>query len=100
MWDNADEVRTLADLRAFIHRELCERENLLADQFKLTEMQLRRRDRACGLQFSLHGPRSVRLGAIWASDHNMVYFYDAQGVRYAKTRLRNRLIPADHQSAA
>jgi len=100
MRDVIDDVRTLEDLRAFIHKELCERENLLADQFTMTEMQLRRRDRTCGLQFSLHGPRSVRLGAIWASDHNMVYFYDAQGVRYAKVRLKNRLFPGEQTSAA
>jgi hypothetical protein len=54
-------------------------------------MRLTRRSRACGLQFSLHGPRNVRLGAIWASDHNVVYLYDAQGVRYEKIRLRQRL---------
>ena len=100
MWNDAEEVRTLNDLRAFIHHELCEHESLLADQFTMTEMQLTRRGRECGLQFSLHGPRSVRLGAIWASDHNLVYFYDAQGVRYSKVRLRNRLIPAEQQSAA
>jgi len=85
-------VHTLDELRAFIHRRLCEKENLLADQFTMTEMQLQRRSRDCGLQFSLHGPRNVRLGAIWASDHNAVYFYDAQGVRYEKVRLKHRLL--------
>ncbi len=50
-----------------------------------TEMQLKRRGRGCGLQFSIHGPRSIRLGAIWAADHNMIFFYDARGVRYRKT---------------
>ncbi len=100
MAEHSDDVRTLDDLRAYIHRELCERENLLADQFKMSEMSLRRRGRDCGLQFSLHGPRSVRLGAIWASDHNYVYFYDAQGVRYAKVRLRNRLLPSEPQHSA
>ena len=46
-----------------------------------------------GLQFSLHGPRSVRLGAIWAADQNMIYFYDTRGNRYMKLRLRHRLLP-------
>lgn len=86
-----DRVRTLDDLRAFIHRRLCEKENLLADQFGLSEMQLFRRGRACGLQFSLNGPRNVRLGAIWTSDHNTIYLYDAQGNRYEKLRLKHRL---------
>ncbi len=93
MCESVDEIRSLDDLRAFIHRTLCEKENLLADQFTMTQMQLARRSRHCGLQFSLHGPHSVRLGAIWATDHNMIYFYDAHGVRYRKVRLRHRLLP-------
>lgn len=95
MCETLDVIRSLDDLRAYIHRTLCEKENLVADQFSMTEMQLTRRSRNCGLQFSLHGPRSVRLGAIWASDHNTIYFYDAQGVRYHKVRLPRRLLPAE-----
>ncbi len=93
MHDTLEEIRSLDDLRAFIHHTLCEKENLLADQFQMTEMQLTRRGRSCGLQFSLDGPRSVRLGAIWVSDQNLIYFYDAQGVRFQKARLRQRLLP-------
>lgn len=93
MHDTVDEIRSIDDLKSFIHRTLCDKENLLADQFTMTEMQLNRRGRDCGLQFSLHGPRSVRLGAIWASDQNTIYFYDACGVRYRKVRLKQRLLP-------
>lgn len=93
MCESLDEICTLADLRLYIHQTLCEKENLLSDQFAMSEMKLLRRGRDCGLQFSLQGPRSVRLGAIWAADHNMIYFYDAQGERYAKVRLRHRLLP-------
>ncbi len=100
MTDTLDEIRTLDDLRLFIHQTLCEKENLLADQFAMSEMQLTRRGRDCGLQFSLQGPRSVRLGAIWAADHNLIYFYDAQGERYAKIRLRHRLLPEEQSCKA
>ncbi|GAB4149652.1 MAG: hypothetical protein Tsb009_24020 [Planctomycetaceae bacterium] len=86
-----EDIYSLDDLRSYIHQELCRKENLLPDQFTMTEMTLLRRNRECGLQFSLHGPRSVRLGAIWASDHNEIYLYDTQGCRYAKIRLRRRL---------
>lgn len=89
-----DDVRSLDDLRAYIHARLCEKENLLAEEFAMTEMRLTRRGRDCGLQFSLHGPRQVRLGAIWASDHNLIYLYDAQGNRYDKLRVKHRLRPA------
>ena len=100
MHDTAADIRSLKDLRAYIHRTLCEKENLLEDQFQMTEMELTRRSRKCGLQFSLHGPRSVRLGAIWASDHNAIYFYDAQGKRYTKVRLRYRLHPCETEQSA
>ena len=86
-----DEVRSLDDLRTFIHDKLCEKENLLQELFTTTESPLTRRGRLCGLQFSLYGPRSIRLGAIWDSDHNTIYYYDTQGVRYSKLRLTHRL---------
>ena len=96
-----DEVRSLDDLRTFIHDKLCEKENLLAELFTTTECPLTRRGRICGLQFSLFGPRSLRLGAIWDSDHNTIYYYDTQGVRYCKIRLKHRLttVNADRQVA-
>jgi len=93
MFECVDEIRCLDDLRNFIHHKLCECENLVLEQFSMSEMQLTRRGRDCGLQFSLQGPRSVRLGAIWASDHNIIYFYDARGIRYLKVKLRQRLLP-------
>ena len=99
MYASIDTIRTLDQLRAYIHHTLCQKENLLPDQFTMSEMQLTRRGRACGLQFSLHGPRSVRLGAIWAADHNDLYFYDARGERYRKERLRQRLLPAESEAA-
>ncbi len=93
MFEWIDGIRCLDDLREFIHLKLCECENLVREQFTMTEMQLTRRGRDCGLQFCLQGPRSVRLGAIWASDHNIIYFYDARGTRYLKVKLRQRLLP-------
>ena len=84
-------VRSLDDLREFIHAVLCQKENLVPDQFRMRETGLVVRGRSCGLQFSLRGPRSVRLGAIWAADHNVLYFYDARGQRYLKLRLKQRI---------
>jgi hypothetical protein len=93
MIDSLDAVRTLQDLRSYVHHVLCRKENLVAEQFTMREMQLVRRGRMCGLQFSIYGPRCVRLGAVWASDHNQLYFYDAQGNRFGKECLRQRLLP-------
>ncbi|MCA9006601.1 MAG: hypothetical protein KDA70_15115 [Planctomycetaceae bacterium] len=96
---SVDNIQSLNELRQFIHKTLCEKENLLEEQFSMSEMSLIRRGRSCGLQFSINGPRSVRLGAIWASDSNMIYFYDARGERYAKVHLPNRIFIADEEAA-
>jgi len=95
-----NDVHTLDDLRQFIQQTLCEKENLLADQFTMTEVRLTRQNEPCGLQFSLRGPRNVRLGAIWAADRNVVYLYDARGTRYAKLRLTDRLALQEQARAA
>ncbi len=87
-----DAIRSLDDLRAFVHRTLCNHENLLTDQFGITATRLKKDGQICGLQFCLNGPRSIRLGAIWAADHNTVYFYDARGLRFLKLRLPQRLV--------
>lgn len=104
MCDLANAIRTLDDLRVFVHKTLCEKENLLRDQFEMTEMTLIRRGRECGIQFSLQGPRSVRLGAIWASDQNTIFFYDTRGQRYLKVSLKHRVLadvdePAERPAA-
>ena len=94
MSDGVCSVRTVQELRSFVHRTLCDKENLIYEQFEMSESAMVRRGRACGLQFHLQGPRSVRLGAIWNSDHNVVYFYDAVGQRYLKLRLECALQPS------
>lgn len=92
MIDAPTDLLTFDDLRSYVHRTLCEKENLLGELFKMDETPLVKRGRRCGLQFLLRGPRNVRLGAIWAADHNQIYFYDARGERYLKVKLKNRLI--------
>lgn len=87
---DVDAIRSLDDLRAFVHTVLCDRENILADQFSLREVPLKRGVVSCGLEFRLQGPRSIRLGAIWNSDHNTVYFYDTRGERFLKLQLTQR----------
>lgn len=82
---------SLDELREYIHRTLCRRENLLPDQSPLGELPLTRSGASCGIQFILQGPRAVRLSAIWASDLNIVYFYDTRGERFMKVPLRYRL---------
>ena len=86
-----EQVHCLEDLRTFIHNTLCDRENILQEQFPLQELALTKAGRPCGWQFAVQGPRSVRLQAIWDADHNLLYFYDARGNRFLKLRLPQRL---------
>jgi hypothetical protein len=91
MTETLEAIRNLDDLRAFVHKTLCDRENILQDQFGLNETALIRGGSDCGRHFWVQGPRSVRLEAIWETDRNTVYFYDARGVRYLKIQLLQRL---------
>lgn len=96
MINSIEEVRTLNDLRNYIHLSLCARENLLPDQSGILESRLVKRGEECGRQFTVHGPRSVKLGAIWTSEHNEIFFYGTNGERFMKITLPQRLcIPKD-----
>jgi hypothetical protein len=87
MTETCETIDSVAGLRSFIHATLCARENLLADQFSMLETPLVVCGAPCGLQFMIKGPRSVRLSAVWASDANVIYFYDARGERFLKVRV-------------
>ncbi len=84
-------VRSMSDLRRYVHETLCGHENLLPDQYEMQEVPLTRMGERCGLQFVLRGPRNVRLGAVWASDRNQIFFYDARGERFRKEQLAEPL---------
>lgn len=100
MHATVDDIRTLDDLRRYIHQTLCAKENLVADEFAISEVRLTRGGELCGLQFCVRGPRSVRLAAIWAADRNAVYLYDAKGQRYAKIRIARQITSASRAPAA
>ncbi len=55
MSESLDEIRTLEHLRSYIHQTLCEKENLLADQFAMTEMPLFRRGGIAGFNSPSRG---------------------------------------------
>lgn len=86
-----DDIRTIEQLQAYVHEVLCSKENLLEEMFVTQMTTLRRGGTSCGLQFQLRGPRCVKLGAVWAAEQNVVFFYDTRGNRYLKVRLPNRL---------
>ena len=87
MLEASSGVQTIDALRRYVHERLCRHENLVAEQFSMEAIPLTRSGALCGIQFQLRGPRSVRLGAVWAADHNFLYLYDARGERFHKEQL-------------
>ena len=87
MTSAAPQLTSLAALRDFVHETLCARENLLREESRMHELTLRKGATLCGMQFFVHGPRLVRLSAVWTADQNLLYCYDANGERYLKLQL-------------
>jgi len=98
--ERLERIHNVDELRNFIREMLCAKENLVSEQFPISEIVLRRGSESCGMQFMLFGPRSIRLGAIWATDHNVVYFYAANGERYLKVLLKHRITEIPEASVA
>ena len=90
------QIHNLIDLRNYVHYTLCEQNELACGSFEITERILVRGEKACGIYFCLHGPRSVKLTAIWETARNTILFYGSSGTRTATTRLQAviRLEPA------
>ena len=78
---------TWNELHQFVHIALCEKENLIPEQFPLEVVPLQRNNRFCGVEFSLYGPRQIRLGGVWSADSNTLYLFDARGVRFHTAKL-------------
>ena len=71
----------LVQIRNYIHEELCERNQLMRGAFPITERIVTKSGKPCGVFFCLHGPRSVRLTAVFDFQASKVWFYDSCGKR-------------------
>jgi hypothetical protein len=80
-------IEDLGSLREFVHRGICEQNELQVGAFDITERILLRGGRPCGIYFCLHGPRSVKLTAIWETERNTVLFYGSSGERQMRVQL-------------
>jgi hypothetical protein len=80
-------IQDLSDLRQYVHHTICNQNQLEPGAFEVTERILVRNEQPCGIFFCLHGPRSVRLTAIWETDRNTILFYSSSGQRVQKTQL-------------
>ncbi len=75
------------ELKAFVEQQQCERHDLEVGAFTMTHRLLKRGQDSCGVCFCLHGPRRVKLTAIWETDRSRVLFYDVNGQRWSETQL-------------
>lgn len=80
-------VATLADLRAYVRRTLCDMNHLAEEAYAVRESRWIRRGELCGLMFSVRGPRLDIYTAVWEAARNAVFFYDSRGERMQITQL-------------
>ncbi len=74
-------------LRETIERRLCELGTLELKEFPMTQREIVRAGKVCGLYFCVHGPRSVKLTAIADLQNETLIFYGSDGVRRESTTL-------------
>ena len=85
---NRAEFKSLCQLRHFVSHTLCQENDIEVGVFQITERTLLRRGRPIGIYFCLHGPRSVKLTAIWETEKNNILFYGSTGEKFQKTQLK------------
>lgn len=88
MVTRSNRFQTLDDLRDYVNETLCQYDELEPGVFPLTERLLLRRNAPCAVQFCLHGPREVKLTAIWDMEASALLFYAPTGERFQKTALK------------
>lgn len=71
----------LETLRKTIEERLCELGQLVPNQFPMTQRDVVRDGKNCGIWFCVHGPRSVKLTAICDFKKNTVIYYGSDGIR-------------------
>ncbi len=87
MQRSRNEFYNLNQLRRFVAHTLCQWNDIEFGVFHVTESVITRGGSPCGIFFCLHGPRSVKLTAIWETDKNTILFYGSTGERFQKTEL-------------
>lgn len=88
------ELSELAQIREIVEAEICNQNQLLPKAFPLTEKVLRKQGSPCGVFYCLHGPRSVRLTAVFDIATARVLFYDSTGQRAGTRCVKEMLLSA------
>jgi hypothetical protein len=80
-------IRDINDLKEYVHKTICDQNELELGVFPFAQRVLARGGKPCGIFFCLYGPRSVKFTAIWEMERNTVLFYASSGERIMKTVL-------------
>ena len=80
-------IQNFEDIRQYVTETLSNIELLRPESSQLKLTLLTRSGQPCGVYFCLHGPRAVRLSAIWETDANTILFYGSRGERVQRTCL-------------
>ena len=81
------QIKDIKQLRQFVSHTLCKQNDFEEGIFQVTERIVTRGTQPCGIFFCLHGPRSVKLTAVWETEKNSILFYGSTGERFKKTML-------------
>ena len=77
----------IEQLRKLVSRVLCRQSDFEEGIFRISERMLKRGQEMCGIFFCLHGPRSVKLTAVWESKTNSIRFYGSNGEKFKTINL-------------
>ena len=73
--------KTMKELETYVESVLCRLGQLIVGQFPVTQRVVVRGGRRAGIYFCVHGPRSVKLTAIYDYAASQVIFYGSDGIR-------------------
>lgn len=79
----------IEQLRKLVSKVLCKQSDFEEGIFKISERLLKRGQEKCGIFFCLHGPRSVKLTAVWECEKNSIRFYGSNGEKFKTINLES-----------
>ena len=79
----------IEQLRKLVSKVLCKQSDFEEGIFKISERMLNRGQKMCGIFFCLHGPRSVKLTAVWECEENSIRFYGSNGEKFKTINLES-----------
>ena len=81
------ECASVEQLREHVRETLCARQELQPGEYPFLSIPMRRADDTCGELFIQHGPRLIRLLAVWDHATNTIHYYDCNGERFRIERV-------------